>query len=46
MNNHMLGFAQPCTQGTFRNESTLVDRDHVVSRYTTIYFEGGVRKAI
>ena len=25
--------AQPRTQGTFRNESTLVDRGHVVSLY-------------
>ena len=25
--------SQPRTQGTFRNESTLVDRGHMVSRY-------------
>ena len=31
--NHTQALLQPRTQGTFRNESTLVDRGHVVSLY-------------
>ena len=32
-NADLQGHEQPRTQGTFRNESTLVDRGHVVSLY-------------
>ena len=44
--------AQPRSQGTFRNESTLVDRGHVVSPYCLDFgqqnnvFERGAGKAI
>ena len=32
---------QPRTQGTFENESTLVDRGHVVSGNKINHFQGG-----